>query len=1038
MMKRRSHTFFASMILMLVGLCCALLFAGRAQAEEDDDWMHGGPHPPISGNGWAIDKDGIMTVVSDAGWQDFLANGPGEWIWEYEDATVIERVQKLVIGKNVTSLSIYDPTRMNESPMEDVAISFCYGAGVYKPYVSVMFQDPKCMPPEIEVEEGNRVFSVEKGLLINNVKKSVVLSEIDVTDIVIPEGIREIEAWAFYYRNITSVVFPESLKTIGAAAFSKCNNLTEVNLPDTLTRMDACAFAECESLKSVTLSSGLKTIEGIAFRYCPLENITIPEGVETIGFMAFEDCGELAQVTLPDSLTKIDNYAFSTCKNLKEITLPSRLSYIGFRAFEDCESLQVVQMPNSLKTIGEEAYLGCELTMRQLPERLMVNAVPVEERGWYSDFSEEEPSTRQLGCEYVETLIVSGTKYSMGDFLVNQAGQVIFLQKPPADWRKITPQISSNRILYLEQYKASWSTLDQGVWGSVHLIRISESRLNEIRRESVNFIDDSSQPQATDSLAEGERAQDFESSGWSMYGSGTLEIRSNDGWLNWLRQNQHINPSKLIIGKNVTELTLYDMSETVPAADFYQYDDIIGTAADGSPIYSYAETSFINPIKIVLDAGNQTFSYQYGMLINNETKEVVLSDWSLPDKFMVPEGIRSIGNGAFRSRNFSVILLPKTLERIGVEAFERCKMKRVELPESVTSIGKHAFEKCTLLTTILLPEGLRTIGGGAFRQSGIDMIVLPDRISVIGADTFADCENLKHVQLPKDLTAIGSSAFQNCAQLEYVWFSAGIESIGPSAFSGCTKLREILLPDSLKAIGNDAFQHCAPATLRIPPQLHIYEFDFARQTFTVGEAEEGDTGLGLTSIGTFIVSGSNYDLGELVTNSAENIYFQSAPPENVGDIFPVSGAGNIFCSNSVAQAWTDAEISDWVRSKMVFVPAAQIENMVSVLMSATPKPYTTPQPSPTLHLVRTPGPTATLQPTVTPKVITENKKQTVDPIIVLLIVFILLIIAAVVLLYLKPWVKKKHRRKRRKVSQLPAASPAKIEPIEPENTEKTE
>jgi len=109
-MKIRNRTLVLGLVLVLVGIACVALFAGKARAEEDDDWMNGGPHPPISGNGWAIDEDGIMTVVSDAGWQDFLANGPGDWIWEYEDATVIERVQKLIIGKNVTTLSIYDPT----------------------------------------------------------------------------------------------------------------------------------------------------------------------------------------------------------------------------------------------------------------------------------------------------------------------------------------------------------------------------------------------------------------------------------------------------------------------------------------------------------------------------------------------------------------------------------------------------------------------------------------------------------------------------------------------------------------------------------------------------------------------------------------------------------------------------------------------------------------------------------------------------------------------------------------------------------------
>ena len=51
-------------------------------------------------------------------------------------------------------------------------------------------------------------------------------------DVVIPDGIREIQNGAFANRSdITSVWFPESLETIGEYAFLGCNGLTELRLP---------------------------------------------------------------------------------------------------------------------------------------------------------------------------------------------------------------------------------------------------------------------------------------------------------------------------------------------------------------------------------------------------------------------------------------------------------------------------------------------------------------------------------------------------------------------------------------------------------------------------------------------------------------------------------------------------------------------------------------------------------------------------------------------------------------------------------------
>ncbi len=91
-MKMRSRTLAIGLFLALIGIACVALFAGRARAEEGD-WSWGDPYPPISGNGWGISKEGTLTVVTNAGWRDFLANGPGEWIWEYDEYMRNERVK---------------------------------------------------------------------------------------------------------------------------------------------------------------------------------------------------------------------------------------------------------------------------------------------------------------------------------------------------------------------------------------------------------------------------------------------------------------------------------------------------------------------------------------------------------------------------------------------------------------------------------------------------------------------------------------------------------------------------------------------------------------------------------------------------------------------------------------------------------------------------------------------------------------------------------------------------------------------------------
>ena len=66
-----------------------------------------------------------------------------------------------------------------------------------------------------------------------------------VQDIVLPEGVQEIPAAAFYgYTNLTSVVIPEGVTNIGGSAFYGCKNLKTVTLPQSLKTIGSLAFSE--------------------------------------------------------------------------------------------------------------------------------------------------------------------------------------------------------------------------------------------------------------------------------------------------------------------------------------------------------------------------------------------------------------------------------------------------------------------------------------------------------------------------------------------------------------------------------------------------------------------------------------------------------------------------------------------------------------------------------------------------------------------------------------------------------------------------
>ena len=109
-----------------------------------------------------------------------------------------------------------------------------------------------------------------------------------------------------------------------------------------------------------TINSGITTIGESAFKNTSLTSVDLGNRVQTIGQGAFSGCESLTEITIPDSVTKIDYIAFRNCENLASVDLGNSVTTINDMAFENCTSLTEITIPNSVTTIGIAAFSYCE------------------------------------------------------------------------------------------------------------------------------------------------------------------------------------------------------------------------------------------------------------------------------------------------------------------------------------------------------------------------------------------------------------------------------------------------------------------------------------------------------------------------------------------------------------------------------------------------------------------------------------------------------------------------------------------------------
>ena len=195
----------------------------------------------------------------------------------------------------------------------------------------------------------------------------------------------------------------------------------------------------------------------------------------------------------------------------------------------------------------------------------------------------------------------------------------------------------------------------------------------------------------------------------------------------------------------------------------------------------------------------------------------------------IPSTVTKIGNGAFYGcKLLQSINIPSTVEEIGEDSFYGCtSLQCIAIPSTVNEIGRCAFHDCSNLREVVLNEGLRKIGGSVFHScTSLQRITIPSTITEIGYSAFRGCTNLRDVVLNDGLKDIDSNAFERCTSLQSITIPSTVYDIRRNAFYYCTNLQDVVLNSGLKRIGRNAFGRCTLERITIPSTVCISDWAF--------------------------------------------------------------------------------------------------------------------------------------------------------------------------------------------------------------------
>lgn len=422
-----------------------------------------------------------------------------------------------------------------------------------------------------------------------------------------------------------------------------------------------------ELLKDVVVPNAIEK-DGIEYEVIQIGNgnkvaefegeITISEGITTVGQNAFYFCRGIKKVNLPTSLKQINWQAFRGTTNLKSISLPKGLEVLQERAF-NASGITSIVIPGSVKTVGALAFFQSYIEKATIEEGVEIL---------------ESSAFRQCG---LKEITIPGSVKEIKDSCFSE---IWGLSKVTINngVEKIDGGAFYGTAIKEIEIPASVLTIDDSAFSGCGMI------------QTINVAIDN---------------QNYSSQNDSLYNKDKTKI---------IRYPSGKKDTEFEVPSTVKEIGNSCFSSCGNLGKIQITSNVEKLATS-----SFVNQGKLTEINVVGE--NQYYSSEDGVLFNKDKTEFIKwpQGKSLTE-YTVPRTVKTIKASSFYASNIKSIIIPPSVEKMESYAFQSTRATKIVCQEQDGKGIKEIGYRCFYLTGLIevsLPSTLEKLDGEAFGGS---------------------------------------------------------------------------------------------------------------------------------------------------------------------------------------------------------------------------------------------------------------------------------------------------------------------------------